>query len=125
MNGNNRILSLATLLLAATGAAQAQSVSEDFTTTSTNNSWYFFNGACLTASTQSGVEPTTTTSGVLPGCTTIGSSYYNKTAGEVLVGGWNGVAGGTTQTLPDPVGRGGRKPDRPRGAAIACAGAAG
>jgi type IV pilus assembly protein PilY1 len=107
MKGNNRIVALAALLLAATGVAQGQSsVSEDFTTTSTSNSWWFFNGACLTASTSTGVEPTATGAGTLPGCTTIGSSYYNKTGGEVLVGGWNGVAGGTTQTLPDPVGRG-------------------
>lgn len=106
MNGNNRILPLAALLLAAAGGAQAQSVSEDFTTTTTSNSWWFFNGACLTASSQTGVEPTSTSSGSLPGCTTIGSSYYNKSSGEVLVGGWNGVAGGTNQTLPDPVGRG-------------------
>jgi type IV pilus assembly protein PilY1 len=106
MKGNNRIVSLAVLLLAATGVAQAQSLSEDFTTTSTSNSWYFFNGACLTASTQTGVEPTTNGAGMLPGCTTIASSYYNKSGGEVLVGGWNGVAGGATQTLPDPVGRG-------------------
>ena len=40
-------------------AAQAQSsVAEDFTKASTTNSWYFFNGACLTAGSATGVEPT-------------------------------------------------------------------
>jgi len=80
-------------------AAQAQSsVAEDFTKATTTNSWYFFNGACLTAGSATGVEPITGT-GQLPGCTTIASSYYNKTAGEVLTGGYNG-------TFPDPVGNG-------------------
>jgi type IV pilus assembly protein PilY1 len=80
-------------------AAQAQSsVAEDFTNATTTNSWYFFNGACLTAGSATGVEPITGT-GQLPGCTTIASSYYNKTSGEVLTGGYNG-------TFPDPAGNG-------------------
>ena len=87
--------------LAAPFAAQAQSsVSEDFTGTGTTNQWYFFNGACLTAGTATGVEPVIGANGQpsgghLPGCTTIVGSYYNKTVGEVLVGGYNG-------TFPDP-----------------------
>jgi type IV pilus assembly protein PilY1 len=86
--------------LAAPFAVQAQSqISEDFTRATTTNSWWFFNGACLTASTLSGAEPTVSagvgSGGQIPGCTTIASSYYNKTAGEKLVGGWNG-------TFPDP-----------------------
>ena len=48
--------------------AEAQSaVTENFTGTSTTNSWYFFLGACLTAGTQQGVQPTGTTGGTLPG----------------------------------------------------------
>jgi type IV pilus assembly protein PilY1 len=88
-------------------AAPAQTiVSEDFTTGSTTNSWYFFNGACLTAGTAVGVEPSGSSGGQMPGCTAIGKGgggplYYN----ENLVGGYNGVAG-STQTLPDPSGHG-------------------
>ena len=101
----------ALLALAAPLAAPAQTpVSEDFTSTTTSNPWYFFNGACLTAGTATGVEPTPTSMGQMPGCSTIAASYYNKTAGEILVGGWNGVAwngsGPNTSTLPDPNGRG-------------------
>ena len=88
-------------------SVRAQSVSEDFTSTRAQNGWFFFNGACLTAGTTTGVEPTVTTSGSpptitavtsngqIPGCTTIAASYYTKTAGEKLVGGYNG-------TFPDP-----------------------
>jgi type IV pilus assembly protein PilY1 len=80
--------------VAAPFALQAQStVSEDFTSASTTNSWYFFNGACLTAGSATGVEPTGGTGGRMPGCTT--SSYYT----EPLVGGDNG-------TFPDPLGKG-------------------
>src|ERR1700679_2620244 len=71
--------------------SDAQSVfSEDFTGTTTTNSWYFFRGACLTASTAS---PGTSPSANLPGCTSssVVSTYYN---GETQVG-------GTTGTLPD------------------------
>jgi type IV pilus assembly protein PilY1 len=80
------------------------SVNEDFTKATTNNVWYFFNGACLTASKAAGVEPTPGTSGQLtgqiPGCTTIAlpGSYYGKN-GEYLTGGYNG-------TFPDPSGSG-------------------
>ena len=99
------VLIAALTALAAPFGAQAQttggSVADDFTGTSTSNPWYFFNGACLTASTLNGVEPTTSSSGQVPGCTTIGTTYYN----QPLVGGQNGVAG-NTQTLPDPSGQG-------------------
>ena len=100
------VLLLALLMLGAPFAAQAQtSVAEDFTGTSTSNAWWFFNGACLTAGSAAGIEPTATSAGQMPGCTAIGvgspSPYYN----ENLVGGYNGVAG-AAQTLPDPVGHG-------------------
>ena len=91
---------IALVALAAPLAAEAQtSVAEDFTKGSTTNSWYFFNGACLTAGSAAGVEPSGAGTGQVPGCTTIASSYYNKTSGEVLVGGYNG-------TFPDPAGSG-------------------
>lgn len=91
---------LAAALIGGAGAGPAYSqvtYSEDFTGASTTNSWYFFNGACLTASTSAA----STSPGQLPGCTAIGSSYYN----ENLVGGQNGVSG-SSQTLPDPTGSG-------------------
>jgi type IV pilus assembly protein PilY1 len=79
--------------------SDAQTVySEDFTGATTNNSWYFINGACLTASSASvGASP-----GQLPGCLAVKSAYY---FGENLVGGKNGVSG-STQTLPDPANSG-------------------
>ncbi|HXO53414.1 MAG TPA: hypothetical protein VN888_20840, partial [Mycobacterium sp.] len=97
INRNSFITVLAGLVaLAAPLAVEAQAaLSEDFTGTSTTGSWYFFNGACLTAGSATGVEPTGGTGGQVPGCTTIKNSYY----GENLVGGFNG-------TFPDPVGKG-------------------
>src|SRR5580700_4302716 len=81
------------------------SISEDFTQASTQNSWWFFNGACLTASTLPGQEPTVSSGvgsgGQVPGCTTIATTYYNKSSGEHLVGGQ-----GLTNTTPDPAGKG-------------------
>ena len=78
------------------GIGHAQStnseVQEDFTGATTTNPWYFYNGACLTASSASA----TTNPGSPPGCTK--DTYYGS---EPLVGGYNGVAGGAT-TLPDP-----------------------
>jgi type IV pilus assembly protein PilY1 len=71
---------------------------EDFTSAVTTNPWYFFNSACLTASSASiGASP-----GQLPGCLAVKSTYY---FGENLVGGTNG-ASGNTQTLPDPANTG-------------------
>lgn len=97
MNCRSHITRLAAFLaLAAPFAAQGQtSVSEDFTGASTHNPWFFFNGACLTAGSASGAEPSGGGTGQVPGCVTIKSSYYNET----LVGGFNG-------TFPDPVGKG-------------------
>ena len=107
MNRNSFIVVLAAVAAVVLPlAAPAQTVSEDFTGTSTTNSWYFFNGACLTAGTAVGVEPSGASGGQMPGCVAIGQGgagplYYN----EPLVGGYNGVAG-STQTLKDPAGHG-------------------
>jgi type IV pilus assembly protein PilY1 len=102
------LLALLALVVAAAAPfrAEAQSnISEDFTGATTTNSWWFFNGACLTASTATGAEPTVSggagVGGQIPGCTTIAASYYNKTAGEHLVGGQ-----GLTNTTADPSGQG-------------------
>jgi type IV pilus assembly protein PilY1 len=100
----NRLFALITACVALSvplGVQAQTNVSEDFTKTTTSNSWWFFNGACLTASTLAGAEPTSGSGGQIPGCTTIATSYYNKTSGEVLVGGQ-----GLTNTTPDPVGQG-------------------
>src|SRR5579863_826131 len=109
MNRNTFLVVLAAVAaLSLPMAASAQTtVSEDFTGTSTTNSWYFFNGACLTAGQSRGVEPTGANGGQVPGCVTIcaggaGPLVYN----ENLVGGYNGVAGSSTAQLPDPVGHG-------------------
>jgi type IV pilus assembly protein PilY1 len=92
---------LAAAGLAASFTVQAQSsISEDFTGTTTTNSWYSFFDACLTAGTLAGSQPSGGTGGQIPGCTAISGTY-----GENLVGGQNGVAG-SGQTLPDPVGKG-------------------
>jgi type IV pilus assembly protein PilY1 len=101
MNRNSVFTVLAALaVFAAPHAVRAQaSVSEDFTGAATGNSWWFFNGACLTAGALPGSEPTGSSTGQIPGCTTIAGSYYNHSSGEVLVGGANG-------TFPDPVGQG-------------------
>jgi type IV pilus assembly protein PilY1 len=83
------------LLSARKSDAQA-TFSEDFTGTTTTNSWYFFRGACLTASSaNAGASPSVH----LPGCisASLKSNYYNS---ENQVGGTLGVAG-TAQTLPD------------------------
>src|ERR1700679_2323205 len=91
---NTKHLMAGSIILFALLAARrsdAQSVfSEDFTGTATTNSWYFFRGACLTASTASpGTSPSTT----LPGCTasSVIQQYYNNET----------QLGGTTGTLPD------------------------
>jgi type IV pilus assembly protein PilY1 len=101
---------LLALALAAASVAPAQTiVSEDFTRGTTSNSWYYFNGACLTAGTAAGIEPSGSTQGQIPGCLTASAqAYYNSTGSpatphtEVQVGGYNGAAG-NAQTLPDPL----------------------
>jgi type IV pilus assembly protein PilY1 len=105
MNSKFSITSMAAMLAAVwSSASPAQSIfTEDFTGAKTNNSWYFFNGACLTAgSTSNAVSP-----GQLPSCTSIANSYYaqQQDRDRALVGGANGVAG-NAQTLPDPAGSG-------------------
>ncbi len=90
---NTKLIVLAVVLAFACvlpKGAHAQSctstnVTENFTGTTTNCSWYYIGGACLTASTTApGSNP-----GTLPGCTA--DPYYS---GVTLVG-------GNTGTLPD------------------------
>jgi type IV pilus assembly protein PilY1 len=95
----------------AWGQSQAQSVyTENFTGATTTNSWYFFNGACLTA----GTSTSTTSPGSVPGCATVFTNYYSQVPRTVqdpyLFGGSLGYLGSSsapssTQT-PDAVGSG-------------------
>ncbi|HMD74066.1 MAG TPA: hypothetical protein VKG05_09425, partial [Steroidobacteraceae bacterium] len=78
---------LALLGLAASAAAQT-TYSENFTGQTTQNSWYFINGACLTAGSSSG----TTSPGQIPQC--VGLPYWTFKGDPNLVG-------GNTGTLPD------------------------
>src|ERR1700687_1520034 len=66
-------------------SCSSTNVTENFTGTTTNCSWYHMAGACLTAST----TPGSGNPGQLPGC--VGLPYYS---GVTLVG-------GNTGTLPD------------------------
>lgn len=102
---NTKYLMAGSIILFAMFAARksdAQAIfSEDFTGSATSNTWYFFRGACLTASS----APLGTSPGALPGCLAVKNAYYFGANGENLVGGTNGVAG-NAQTLPDPAKQG-------------------
>jgi type IV pilus assembly protein PilY1 len=100
---------MALLLFPATGSAQT-TYAEDFTGATSNNQWFFYNGACLTA----GSNTSTTSPGYIPGCATILSTYYNqaiaatqKPADSYLTGGDLGYLGGSSapgsisQQVPD------------------------
>ncbi len=101
MNAMHRIALVALAVFGLPFAAAAQTVSattnytENFTGSTTNNSWFYSNGACLTASTSAGSP----SPGQIPGCVTMtgpGGYYYGKT----LVGGSN-TSGSLTGRLPD------------------------
>ena len=105
---NSLAAGIALLAMVWSGTALSQNtVSEDFTGSGTNNNWYYFSGACLTAGTSTGG----TNPGQIPSCLSIASSYYfqqhvsYEPGDAALVGGKNGVYGNAT-TLPDPVGSG-------------------
>src|SRR6185437_7188389 len=94
---------LALLVLCVPLAVHAQSATsnldEDFTGTKTNNSWFFFNGACLTA----GTKGATSNPGQIPSCISIQPTYYK----EDLVGGANGYLGSNgSPSAADPDGQG-------------------
>ncbi|HUX73965.1 MAG TPA: PilC/PilY family type IV pilus protein [Steroidobacteraceae bacterium] len=97
MNAKFKLYGMLALAALAPLAARAQSSSyaENFTGATTNNSWYFSNGACLTAGSGAG----TASPGQLPSCVslTAAGKYY---AGDTLVG-------GNTGTLPDSLAIGG------------------
>src|SRR5271169_383775 len=75
------------------GVGRTQAISpEDFTGTTTVNSWYFSSGACLTA----GTGTSTISPGPLPGCQTVGPTYAGYIADTYLYGGSVGYLGGST-----------------------------
>ena len=94
------------VMAAGLSAAAPSPFVEQFVNGTTTNSWYYFNGACLTAGTTAGTGTPGVTGGLgtpgqIPGCTNILSSYYQQQQDKdkSLVGGYNG-------TFPDPVGNG-------------------
>jgi type IV pilus assembly protein PilY1 len=99
---------LAGILASAPGRTQTV-YSEDFTGAATNNSWYFFSGACLTA----GTSTATTSPGIVPSCKSL-SSYYTGTSDHdpALTGGNLGYLGAAAApgsfagVVSDPVGFG-------------------
>jgi len=84
--------------------------SEDFTGATTTNTWYFVNGACLTA----GTSTTLVSPASVPACTSVLSSYYALAhdSDTSLVGGDSGYLGSSTAPAsiaaqaPDTVGAG-------------------
>jgi type IV pilus assembly protein PilY1 len=109
INTPTRASALAAIfLLLCSGIVRAQSTNnfqEDFTGASTNNQWYFYNGACLTA----GTGTSTTSPGYVPGCATIFNTYYSqpnavtkKIADKYLVGGFAGYLGSSTAPATAP-----------------------
>jgi type IV pilus assembly protein PilY1 len=112
MNTHNsaRIQALILCTLAFAGSIRAQTTyTEDFTGASTTNQWYFSDGACLTA----GSNTSLTQPNFVASCGTVWNSYYsvqqlNQSAADTkLVGGSAGTAtGGTTTGRLDPVGSG-------------------
>jgi type IV pilus assembly protein PilY1 len=112
MNIKHLVVVLAALLGTLTsGQGRAQTVfTENFTGATTNNPWYFFSGACLTA----GTSTSTNSPGLIPGCVTAWSNYYSTASDKdpYLVGGNSGFLGSSTapssgsNQTPDPVGSG-------------------
>jgi len=111
MSLKHRAAALGILLCAlfAANPSKAQSTfgSEDFTTGTTLNNWYFFGGACLTAgTTASAANP-----GQIPGCTSVLGSYYHLAANAdpFMMGGDSGYLGSSTAPgsvsaqIPDPI----------------------
>jgi type IV pilus assembly protein PilY1 len=117
---NTKKLSVIALTMAFAGvspAIRAQSLSnyvqENFTGGSTTNSWYFFEGACLTAGTAAGgtspgVLDSSNIAYLFPSCASLQASgaYYNSSVinnNSPL----QPLVGGNTGLLPDTIAAGG------------------
>jgi type IV pilus assembly protein PilY1 len=87
---------LALVWLIPTPARAQTTYTENFTGASTTNSWYFINGACLTA----GGSTSTASPGQIPSCVSL--SYYTNKGDPFLSNGTTPfLNGGNTGTLPD------------------------
>jgi type IV pilus assembly protein PilY1 len=73
---------------AQTTATLNSYVQENFSGAATSNQWYFFNGACMTASTTA-TSTASTSPGTGPGC--VGDPYYSSVT----------LVGGNSGNLPD------------------------
>ena len=96
-------LALAGLVPAASMAQSTLVVSENFTQGTTDNSWYYIDGACLTAGTTAFTA--TSSPGNIPACQ-IGSIIYpyyltNFAQFNNIRDGYNQLDGGDTGQLPD------------------------
>ena len=69
----------------STSSCSSSNVTENFTGLTTNCTWNYIGGACLTA----GNVASTTSPGNVPSCTTLSTTYYN---GVTLKGGNTGNA---------------------------------
>jgi type IV pilus assembly protein PilY1 len=102
------------LAVPVTGMTQAL-FQEDFTGATTNNNWFFFNGACLTA----GTGTSTASPGIVPGCATVFGTYYGvadstsgKAADSYMTGGYAGYMGASSApTVGSPVSATPQTPD--------------
>jgi type IV pilus assembly protein PilY1 len=113
-----KLFALAVLLFGTLGAgvsgAQTVNFAEDFTGATSQNSWFYFLGACLTAGTTASIATPGASAAPIPGCTNVLSSYYNKAANAdpYLVGGDSGFLGSATAPasvsgqVVDPAGSG-------------------
>jgi type IV pilus assembly protein PilY1 len=112
------------LAVSFSNTSHAQSiVSEDFTQNVTQQSWFFFQGACLTAGKATDTAALNPPNpGIIPGCVNVYTTYYglpdsttNKVADANMTGGQRGYLGSSTapsgtapavSIVPDDVGSG-------------------
>ena len=110
--------------LSFSNTSRAQSiVSEDFTQNVTQQNWFFFKGACLTAGRATDTPATSPPNpGIIPGCVNVYTTYYgipdsttNKVADASMTGGQRGYLGSSTAptgtapavtVVPDDIGSG-------------------
>jgi type IV pilus assembly protein PilY1 len=108
-----RALAVILLICPVLGWTQSTTYKEDFTGTGSENQWFFYNGACLTA----GSATSLTSPGYIPGCVSVLASYYypvltalgKPNSDSYLTGGDLGFLGGSSA----PSTYANQKPDSP------------